>query len=137
MTTVMKAIVTSEQTYASRSNPVQERINLLSEKGFLWREIAELTGLPKKLIKGIAKSEYFPSLEEGDRLCKIIDETIARLRNSVDGNDQNSCPEADLDAQDHTCYKLDVKSVTLYKGTDDDKMIVQIHGIILNHSHSA
>lgn len=86
----------------------------------------------QKTNNGIAKGEYFPSKEESDRLCKIIDATIVRLRNSIDENYQTSCPEADFDAEDHICYKLDVKSVTLYKGTDDDKMIVQIHGIILN-----
>jgi hypothetical protein len=38
------------------------------------------------------KGEYFPSEEVCDRLLKVIDETIARLRNSIDENNQNSCP---------------------------------------------
>jgi|GEM_PF-3965577 hypothetical protein len=39
------------------------------------------------------------------------------------------CPEQDIDAEDYEYIKLEVKSVTLFKGKDDDKMIVQIHGV--------
>src|SRR5688500_7128445 len=126
----MKTLSSNAQAGKHQTNLLKEKISLLGEKGFLWREIAELTGLPKKLIKGLAKGEYIPNDEECARLCKVIDETTTRLRDSIEENNQN--PEQDLYAQDHVCYKLGVKSVTLYKGTDDDKMIIQIHGVRLH-----
>lgn len=121
-----------ERTNARQANIVKEKINLLSEKGFLWREIAELTDLPKKLIKRIAKGEYLPGEEESEHLSGVIDGAIQRLRESVENNNSTTCPEQDIDAEDYKSFKVDVKSVTIYKGTDDDKMIIQIHGIKLH-----
>jgi hypothetical protein len=125
----MKTISWNERPNVKQTNFLKERITLLSEKGFLWREIAELTDLPKKLIKGIAKGEYLATDEECVRLCGVIDKTIERLRSTVDANSMNGCPELEIDAEDYEFIKLDVKSVTIFKGTDDDKMIVQIHGV--------
>lgn len=128
----MKTLSWIERTNARQVNIVKEKISLLSEKGFLWREIAELTDLPKKLIKGIAKGEYLPSEEESDRLSGVIDNAIERLRNSVENSNSGTCPEQDIDAEDYKSFKVDVKSVSIYKGTDDDKMIIQIHGVKLH-----
>lgn len=70
----------SNQATASERNPIQEKISLLSENDFLWKEIAVLTGLPKKLVKGIAKGKYIPNKEECIRLGKKFDEVIAKVR---------------------------------------------------------
>jgi hypothetical protein len=120
----MKPIPTKDLQVVHPLDSLQSRITLLSEKGFLWREIAELTDLPKKLIKGLAKGEFVLTKEENDRLCTVLDETIDRLKHSVD----SECPEQDIDAEDYEHIKIAVKRVTLFKGFDDDKMIVQIHG---------
>lgn len=128
----MKTLSWTERTNNRQTNIVKEKISLLSQKGFLWREIAELTDLPKKLIKGIAKGEYIPSEEESDRLSSEIDNAIERLRNSMENNNEPTCPEQDIDAEDYKSFKVEVKSVSIYKGTDDDKMIIQIHGIKLH-----
>lgn len=128
----MKTISWDERTNVRQTNLLKEKISLLSEKGFIWREIAELTDLPKKLIKGIAKGEYFPSEEESERLCGVIDNTIERLRNSIENNIIPACPEHNIDAENYKPFKVGVKSVTIFKGTDDDKMIIQIHGVKLH-----
>ncbi|UPK67983.1 hypothetical protein [Chitinophaga filiformis] len=128
----MKSNVSTIKLNAVQGNVIQEKISLLCNNGFTWREISALTDLPKKLIRLIAKGNYAPNKEETHRLEKIFDDTIERLRIGTERVTENTFPEADFDAEDHVCYKLDVKSVTLYKGTYDDKMIVQIHGIILH-----
>jgi hypothetical protein len=121
----MKAIATQEQAPIPQTNTLQERITLLNEMGFLWREIAELADLPKKLVKGLAKGEFVLTEDEDERLCGIFDETINRLKQNVN----NECPEQNIDAEDYEYLKLEVKSITLFKGLGDDKMIVQIHGV--------
>lgn len=128
----MKTVSFNDGANVPQANSLKEKISQLSEKGFLWREIAELTDLPKKLIKGIAKGEYFPSEEERERLCSAIDNTIERLRNSVENDNALACAEHDIDAEDYKFFKVSVKDVTIYKGTDDDKMIIQIHGVKLH-----
>ena len=62
-----------------QENPLQQKISLLSEHNFVWKEIAVLTDLPKKLIKGIAKGKFIPSKEESTRLQQILDKTIKKL----------------------------------------------------------
>lgn len=121
----MKSIETNQQPPVLKTNTLQERITLLNEKGFLWREIAELADLPKKFVKGLAKGEFVLTEDENERLCGIFDETINRLKGCM----ESDCPEQDIDAEDYEYIKLDVTSVTLFKGKDDDKMIVQIHGL--------
>jgi hypothetical protein len=106
-------------------NSAQAKIVYLNEKGFLWREIAELAGLPKKLLKALAKGEI--ELDEGlcDTVSQALDDAIDRLKDCM----ADGCPEQLLDAEDYEYIKLKVASVTLYKKKDDDKMIVQIHGV--------
>jgi hypothetical protein len=121
----MKPVLTSGRTVAQAQESIQSRIVLLNEKGFLWREIAELAGLPKKLIKALAKGE----IELGEGLCdtvsQALDDAISRLKDCM----HDACPEQYLDAEDYEYIKLEVASVTLYKKRADDKMIVQIHGV--------
>lgn len=121
----MKPVLTNERTVAQVKESVQSRIVFLNERGFLWREIAELAGLPKKLIKALAKGE----IELGEGLCdtvsQALDGAINRLRDCKD----DGCRGQLLDAEDYEYIKLDVATVTLYKKKDDDKMILQIHGV--------
>lgn len=121
----MGTVLRNEQPVVEVDDLLQSKIVLLNEKGFLWREIAELAGLPKKLVKGLAKGEFVLTDDENERLCQILDDTINRLKQSM----VETCPEQDIDAEDYEHIKLEVKSVTLFKGKDDDKMIVQIHGV--------
>lgn len=108
-------------------NPVKGKILTIGNRtGLVWSEIAKVTGINKKIIKAIAKDELIPGTELSAQLCKIFDDTIARLN-----IEQKPCHEADLDGEDYKSYKLDVKSVTIYKETNDDKMILQIHGVVL------
>lgn len=107
----MKNVLKSEQTVVQVQDSLQSRIALVSEKGFLWREIAELAGLPKKLVKGLAKGEFVLTEDESERLSKVFDETIDRLKNST----EPECPEQDIDAEDYEFMKLEVRSVTLFK----------------------
>ena len=128
----MKEILTNEQAIVSEKNPIQEKISFLNEKNLVWKEIATLTGLPKKLIKGIAKGKFIPTAEESNRLAKKIDDTIERLSISAEtyGEDK-ACPEADLDAEGYECHTIGIKSMSFYKSRDDDRMFFQIHGIKL------
>lgn len=113
-------------------NPIQGRIKMLLDNDFLPHEIAVLTGLRKKLIKAITKGKYIPYGDEQNKLLNLFDEAIVRLNISTVTIYEEPCPEADLDTEDKIMYKLDVTSVSLYKGTDDKNMIIQIHGDILN-----
>lgn len=79
----MKENLSNNQAIAPGKNPIQEKICLLCENDFVWKEIAVLTGLPKKLVKGIAKGKYIPTSEECIRLGKKFDEAISKVRISA------------------------------------------------------
>jgi hypothetical protein len=123
----MKENRLNEQLSTSSTNPLQKRISLLSEKGFLWREIAELTRLPKKLIKGIAKGEYAASEEESNRMCKILDETIERLQTNINTDAADIVRESGIDIDNSGWIQLQIKGISIYKGTEDDTMIIKVH----------
>jgi hypothetical protein len=127
----MKENLPVEQFSSTSGNPLQKRISLLSEKGFLWREIAELAQLPKKLIKGIAKGEYVASDEESNRMCRALDETIDRLQANINTDPVSILDESENDTDNSQWIKLHVKNVSIFKGTDDDKMIIKVHAIKL------
>lgn len=125
----MKTLSWTERTNFRQTNALQQRIALLNEKGFIWREIAELTDLPKKLIKGIAKGEYLPNEEESARLYDVLDNTISRLENGAQNNNASPSTEHDIGFEGYRSFKIEVKGVSIYKGTDDDKMIIKIDGV--------
>jgi|GEM_PF-6730086 hypothetical protein len=66
----MGTVLRNEQPVVEVDDLLQSKIVLLNEKGFLWREIAELAGLPKKLVKGLAKGEFVLTDDENERLSK-------------------------------------------------------------------
>lgn len=110
-------------------SPIQERIKLFYIQGFVTKEMAVITGIPKKLIKSIARGNYVPEGEDYNRLLLQFDESLARL-NISEESEHNESP-FDIDTENKTTYKLNVNSVTLYKGTDDKNMILTIHGSVL------
>lgn len=128
----MKKDMSITTTVNTAMNPVQARIKLFYDNGFFSKEIAMLTGLPKKLIKSISKGECIPEGGDCNRLILLFDETITRLHISEATIYNGLCSEADLDTEGKIKYKLNVTRVTLYKGTDDKQMIVTIHGDIAN-----
>jgi hypothetical protein len=129
----MKKDLSITATDHGTMNPVQTRIKLFYENGYRTKEIALLTSLPKKLIKSISKGECVPEGGDCNRLMLHFDETIARLNINKPMLEPSTADEIDIEIQNDslTKYKIDVKSVTIYKGTDDNKMIVQIHGITM------
>jgi hypothetical protein len=76
----MKESLSNNHPVVAEKNLIQEKISLLCDNDFLWKEIAVLTGIPKKLVKGIAKGKYIPNKEECIRLGKKFDEVIAKVR---------------------------------------------------------
>lgn len=79
----MKENISNNQAITAEKTLIQEKISLLCENDFVWKEIAVLTGLPKKLVKGIAKGKYIPTSEECSRLGKKFDEAISKVRISA------------------------------------------------------
>jgi hypothetical protein len=68
------------QSFVSEKNlDVRNKICLLCDNDFVWKEIAVLSRLPKKLVKGIAKKKYILSEEECIRFGKHLDEAIAKV----------------------------------------------------------
>jgi hypothetical protein len=129
----MKKDLSITATDHGTMNPVQTRIKLFYDNGYRSKEIAAVTGLPKKLIKSISKGECVPEGGDCNRLMLHFDETIARLNIKEPLFEQS--PEEEIDTEipndSKTKYKIDVKKVALYKGSDDDKMIMFIYGNML------
>src|SRR6266498_6059897 len=105
----MKENLTNEQATVVEKNPIQEKISFLCENDFLWKEIAVLTDLPKKLLKGIAKGTYIPNVEETNRLVKIFDNTISRLRLNIETNKDEPAPETNLITEGYECHTIALK----------------------------
>jgi hypothetical protein len=112
-----------------QENSLQQKISLLSEHNFVWKEIAVLTGLPKKLIKGIAKGKFIPSKEESTRLAQVLDKTIKKLK--IDTNNQAD-HEPILNLGNYDCFKIGIKEISIYKIRDTENLVLQIHGEKLN-----
>lgn len=115
-------------------NPVQTRIKLFYDNGYRSKEIAAITGLSKKLIKSISKGDCIPEGGDCNRLMLHFDETIARLNINKPILEPSPGEEISIDTNQNNNlikYKIDVKNVALYKGTDDDKMMIFIDGDML------
>lgn len=113
-------------------SPIQERIKLFYLNGYVSKEISVITGIPKKLIKAIAKGEYVPESNYCNRLIRQFDESIARLdiKPILEPSPED---EIDTEIQNDSLikYRIDVRNVALYKGTDDKQMMVYIDGDLL------
>src|SRR5438552_19197687 len=121
----MKENLSNEQKTNFEKKPIQEKIVLLTDFGFVWKEIAMLAKLPKKFIKDIGTGEFLPNDQTSAYLGKELDKLIERfgLINT------STCPEVDLDITNYELIKLEVKNVSLYKGSDDNQLIIRIHAI--------
>jgi hypothetical protein len=112
---------------------IQDKINMLLDKDFLVRETALVSIIRDRLLNAVTRGEFVPYWSEVNELVSAFNSTIERLKfskpitESINYDDANPEPLFDNMSK----YKLDVKSVTLYKGTDDKNMIVQIQGFIL------
>jgi hypothetical protein len=111
------------------NNPIQERLMRFYDANYLPHEIAAITGFKEKDIIAIAKGKYIPYNEDRKEWLQIFDEHIERLNVKAESSDEATiydgpCPEADLDVEGKVQYKLDVTSVSIYKGTDDPKMVI-------------
>jgi hypothetical protein len=108
-----------------QENSLQEKISLLCEHNFVWKEIAVLTGLPKKLIKGIAKGKFIPNEEECARLEQALDKTIKKLKV---GTDNETNPDSIFNLENYDCFKIGIKNISIYKIRDTENLVLQIHG---------
>lgn len=106
------------------TNLVKQKISTLCLNNFLWREIATLTGIPKKLIKGIAKGKYILEEQEATRLQNVFDELLEKLKIDKDGE----INEPSFESSAYTKILLNVKDVVLHKGTDDNSLVLLIKG---------
>lgn len=128
----MKKDLSITATDNGTMNPVQTRIKLFYDNGYRSKEIAAVTGLPKKLIKSFSKGECIPEGDDCNRLMLHFDETIARL--NINKPILEPSPAEEINETHNNSlikYKIDVKNVALYKGTDDDKMMIFIDGDML------
>lgn len=128
----MKKDLSITATDHGTMNPIQTRIKLFYDNGYRSKEIAAVTGLPKKLIKSISKGECIPEGGDCNRLMLHFDETIARLNINKPILEPSPAEEIN-ETQNNSLirYKIDVKNVALYKGSDDDKMMIFIDGNML------
>lgn len=111
---------------------MQDKINLLLDKDFLAPEVALINTIRDQLLNAVNRGEFIPYWSEVNELVRAFNNLIGRLNFSEqidEPNNDETNPEPLYDNMSK--YKLDVTSITLYKGTDDKNMIVQIHGLIL------
>lgn len=111
---------------------IQDKINLLLDKDFLAPEIALINTIRDQLLNAVNRGEFVPYWSEVNELVRTFNNSIERLKLRKPINEPNNdetSPEPLFD--NISKYKLEVTNVTLYKGTDDKNMIVQIHGLIL------
>lgn len=77
----MKENIENDQVILNEKNKsVRDKISLLCENDFVWKEIAVLSRLPKELIKGISKGKYILSEEECTRFGRKLDEVISKVK---------------------------------------------------------
>lgn len=112
---------------------MQDKINLLLDKDFLAPEIALVNTIRDQLLNAVNRGEFVPYWSEVNELVRTFNSSIERLKFNEPinepTNNEDTSSERLFDSMSK--YKLDVKSVALYKGTDDKNMVVYIYGLIL------
>lgn len=115
---------------------IREKITLLSTAGFVWKEIAALTDIPKKVIKKIAKGEHIVlggnlTLKEEDYkwLATQFDESIKRLCNCVETMGIEKSNDINSDTKPSKYYTLDIQKLSFFVKKDIDDLLIRIEGV--------
>lgn len=131
----MKESPSNELDTAPIQESIRDKITQLSNLGFVWKEIAALTDIPKRIIKGFAKGNIPTvgniSIKEGD--CKWleneIDELLKRLRNCAEELCSKKYPETDAENQTRKGHAVDIQCITLYTIKERDDIVIKLEGI--------
>jgi hypothetical protein len=137
----MKENLSNELANTPVTDSIRDKITLLSNAGFVWKEIAALTKIPKRLIKEFAEGKHKPSLansplKENDLkwLENQISETIKRLRNGIEALGDEKKTEIDSDIKQGKVYALDIQNLSLYINEAIDDVLIKIEGAKLIES---
>ncbi|MCS3797179.1 hypothetical protein [Niastella sp. OAS944] len=131
----MKENSSNELAIAIRDS-IREKITLLTNLGFVWKEIAVLTDLPKRLIKEFAKGTDIPSvanspLKEEDLkwLENQVDEAIKRLRSCAEQFGNEIIPENDSERVTRKGHTVDIQSISFYTIKEKNDIVIKLEGI--------
>lgn len=137
----MKENLSNELAATPVTDSIRDKITLLSNAGFVWKEIAALTKIPKRLIKEFAEGKHKPSvanspLKEDDLkwLENQISETIKRLRNGIEALGDEKKPEIDSVIKQGKVYALDIQNLSFYINEAIDDVLIKIEGAKLIES---
>src|ERR1044072_6907027 len=137
----MQENLSNELATSPVNNSIRDKITLLSNAGFVWKEIAALTKIPKKLIKEFAEGKHNSCLansplKEDDLkwLENQISETIKRLRNGIEALGDEKKPEIDSVIKQGKVYALDIQNLSLYINEAIDDVLIKIQGAKLIES---
>lgn len=132
----MKENSSNESAISPVNDSIREKITLLTNIGFIWKEIATLTDIPKKMIKELAKGKHIVlkgnlTLKEEDYkwLETQIEETIKRLRSCIEALGIEKNPEVNSEAKADMAYILDVQKLSFYINKAIDDVVVKIEGV--------
>jgi hypothetical protein len=131
----MKENLSNDSEIQSIHVSIREKITLLSNLGFVWKEIAALTDIPKRLIKEFANGNIPAvgniNIKEED--CKWleneIDDLLKRLRNCAEELGSKNCPETDAENETRKGHAIDIQCLTLYTIKEKDDIVIKLEGI--------
>ena len=116
----------SEMSHLPLSSELQQKLSLFYERGFKSKEIALAIGIKKGQLRRIKKGKHQPVDEELNYLLTACNDALKRFK-IEEISTQEYFDHIDNEKK---MYKLKVKDVTVYKGTDDSQMVVFLSGQI-------